>query len=179
MRTYKTEGIIIKRINVGEADRILTVFTRKGGKISIKASGVRRTSSRRSPHIELLNYSSFTLHAGYALPIATEVESHKDFSGIKENLTKVGFAYHLCELIDGLCAENQEHPLIFDLFKSTLEQLEREEDIAPIIHEFEVDLLTKLGFYNRIETTKIDPTGFIEQILERKLKSRKLLSRIS
>jgi len=54
MKSYKTEGIIIKRKNFGEADRILTIFTKNKGKISIVAKGVRKINSRRAPHIELL-----------------------------------------------------------------------------------------------------------------------------
>ena len=64
MRTHKTEGIIIKRRNYGEADRILTVFTKYNGKIQVKATGIRRIPSRRSAHVELLNYSVLNLYKG-------------------------------------------------------------------------------------------------------------------
>ena len=60
MRSFKTEGIVIKRRNFNEADRIITVFSKRNGKINIKASGVRKITSRRSPHLELLNYSIFS-----------------------------------------------------------------------------------------------------------------------
>lgn len=179
MRTFKTEGIVIRRINFGEADRILTVFTKKNGKIPVKALGVRRISSKRSPHTELLNFSNLTIHMGKGMPVLIEAQTVDDYSSVKENLTKVGFAYHLCELIDGLCAEGQEHPLIFDLFKQTLEKLSQDNDIVPIIHDFEVDLLTKLGFYSKIEASEnLNTTAFIEQLLERKLKSKKLLLKL-
>ena len=59
MRNFKTEGIIIKRRDYGEADRILTVMTREYGKLKIKAKGVRKITSRRSAHIELLNHTVF------------------------------------------------------------------------------------------------------------------------
>ncbi|MBI4096902.1 MAG: DNA repair protein RecO, partial [Candidatus Levybacteria bacterium] len=54
MRTFRTEGIIIKRKNFGEADRILTVFTKEYGKLQVKAKGIRRIPSRRSAHVELV-----------------------------------------------------------------------------------------------------------------------------
>lgn len=178
MRTYKTEGIIIKRRNFGEADRILTVFTKRFGKIQVKAVGVRRITSRRSPHVELLNFSSLSLHKGHGLPILTEAEAIADFSVIKENLTKVGFAYHICELINGLCPENQENRRVFYLLKDVLSQLEIEGDIVSIIHEFEIELLTTLGYYKPSwRPQSIDTTSFIESILERRLKSKRILSR--
>src|SRR5258708_113264 len=115
MRSYKTEGIIIKRRNIGEADSLLTVFTLDQGKIQIKAKGVRKITSKRSSHIELLNHTRLHLYKGYASPLLTEVQSIESFSNIKQDLKKVGIAYHICELIDGLCPENQEQRQIFFL----------------------------------------------------------------
>lgn len=180
MRTYKTEGIIIKRLNFGEADRILTIFTKRLGKVRIKAVGVRRITSRRSPHIELLNLSILTLYKGKSLPILTEAQTIEDFSAIKDSLIKVGFAYHICELIDGLCPENQEQRRVFFLLEDVLSRLEKEDDIVSAIHEFEVELLILLGYYKPSwRPQSIDTTSFIESILERRLKSKHLLPRFS
>ncbi|MDP3988452.1 MAG: DNA repair protein RecO [Candidatus Levybacteria bacterium] len=179
MRSFKTEGIVIKRRNFGEADRILTVFGKHSGKIQIKAGGVRRITSRRSGHIELLNHSMLSLYKGKSLPILTEAQTVDDFSSIKNNLTKIGFAYHICELIDGLCAENQENRDIFFLLKNTLDKLSKEDEIVFIIHEFEIELLTLLGFWPRNRPAQnLNTSVFIERILERKLKTKPLLSRL-
>ncbi|MCL5438567.1 MAG: DNA repair protein RecO [Patescibacteria group bacterium] len=178
MRTYKTEGIIIKRRNFSEADRILTVFTKIYGKIHVKAIGVRRITSRRSPHIELLNHSNISLYQGRSLPLLIEIEVIEDFSPIKDDLSKIGFAYHVCELIDGLCPENQENKIVFNLLRKTLVRLSDTEDIAPVIHEFEIDLLKNLGFYPRDKTSRnLNTILFIEQVMERKLKSRRIIPR--
>lgn len=180
MRTYKTEGIIIKRRNIGEADRLLTVFSKKNGKVHVKAVGVRKITSRRSPHTELLNLSRFTLYQGRGMPIVTEVETVIDFSPLKENLTKIGFAYHICELIDGLCPENQENNSVFTLLHNTLRRLAKEGDIDAIVHDFEIELLTLLGFWPKYRPThSLDTLFFIENILERKLKSKKILQKFS
>lgn len=176
MRSFKTEGIVIKRRDVGEADRIVTVFTKKYGKIQISAKGVRRITSRRSSHVELLNLSLLTLYKGKSLPILTEAEVLEDFSSIKENLIKVGFAYHICELIDGLCAENQENSKVYYLLREVLSRLSKGDDIAITIHNFEIELLSYLGFYSRHRMdSRFDTHSFIELILERKLRSKKIL----
>ncbi|MDP2649276.1 MAG: DNA repair protein RecO [bacterium] len=180
MKTFRTEAIIIKRRNFRELDKILTVFTKKRGKIQIKAAGVRKITSRRAPHIELLNYSILSLYEGKGWPILTEAVSIKDFSLIKKELIKVGFAYHLCELIDGLCPENQENRRVFHLLLETLQRLSEEENIAEIIHEFEIELLSILGFYKfSNSSSNFDTSSFIENILERKLKSKRLISKLS
>ena len=180
MRSFKTEGIVIRRRNYNEADRIITVFSKRNGKISIKATGVRRITSRRSPHIELLNYSVFSLYQGKNMPVLTEVESLENYSLLKKDLRRVGLAYHICELIDGLCAENQENTQIFDLLQNTLKKLSNEEDLSNLIYKFEIDLLTLLGFHTPTTATfRIDTQQVIENILERKLKTRQILHQLS
>src|SRR6185312_12554258 len=117
MRTHTVQAIILKRRNIGEADRILTVFTREQGKLQIKAKGVRKIASKRASHIEPLNKTSLTIYRGSGMPVLTEATSTEQFSDIKTDLSKVGFAYHICELIDGLCPENQENEAIFTLLE--------------------------------------------------------------
>lgn len=180
MRHYNVLGIVIKRRNVGEADRILTVFSQKNGKMQLRAPGVRKLTSRRASHIELCNLSTFTLYKGRSLPIVTEAQTIHDFSKLKEDLTKIGFAYHLCELIDGLCPENQENFAVFVLLKETLTRLANGGDIVSVIHEFEIELLTLLGFWPKNRSSQhVNTHRFIENILERRLRSKVILSRLS
>lgn len=180
MRSYKTEGIVVKRKNFGEADRILTIFTKKNGKIIVRAPGIRRINSRRSAHVELLNHSLLTIHKSHSLNILIEASVINDFSEIKDDLTKIGFAYHLCELIDGLCPENQENDEVLFLLEKSLKYLGEEEDIVSIIHEFEIKLLTILGFYKQsYPFEKIDTLSFIERLLERKLKAKQFLLKLN
>lgn len=174
MRAYKTEGIVIKRISLAEADRIITVYSQKFGKIKIKAKGVRRITSRRSSHIELLNHSVFSLYRGNSLPILTEVEALETFQDLKKDLKKIGLAYHICELVDSLCAENQENSRIFDLLKATLIQVSLMENEEIIVKKFELELLNLLGFYGIEEKEDFDAHSFIENILERKLKAKQI-----
>jgi hypothetical protein len=220
MRSFKLEGIIIKRRNYNDADRLLTVFTKEQGKITIKAPGVRKITSRRSSHIELLNHSLLNLHKGSGMPILTEAQTIDSFSIIKSDLAKVGDAYHLCELIDGLCPENQENNRVFFLLRNILTKLSQEfifqtndysglyslneysdhissyalglhdemqfnpllqsENFSLVMHEFEINLLTTLGYWNKSDrlSTGLDTHTFIENILERKLKSKKIFSKM-
>lgn len=177
MRHLKDEAIIIKRRNYGEADRLITVFTKRNGKFTIKASGVRKIQSRRSSHIELLNHANLAMYKAHSMPVLTEVTTINNFSEIKNDLSRVGFAYHLCELIDGLCPENQELGSVFDLFVETLNRLETDEVLVPVIHEFEVELLSQLGFWNK-DHANVDTHQYIESILERRLKSKHIFSKI-
>jgi len=203
MRSYKVEGIIIKRRNYGEADRIFTVMTRHQGKLHVKAAGIRKIPSRRSAHVELLNHAVLNLYRGRTYPILTEAQSIEDFYHLKNDMDTIGLAFHLCELIDGLCPENQEHPEVFDLLKDALTRLSYTchsnlisqdfttgpsqfgivKDAAStqsLIHNFEIELLSMLGYWNnaQVVSDRFDTHDFIEDILERKLKSRSIFSKL-
>jgi len=175
-RYYKTEAIIIKRINFGEADRILTILTKNYGKIRVKAPGVRKITSRRSSHIELLNLSLLTLYRSFriSMPIVTEAQTQEEFLPIKNNLQKIGLAYYICELIDRLCADNQENKKVFFLAKDALYELANDSGGLSLIDNFEKEFLIALGFLPRVHQLK-DKASFIENILERKLTTKRLL----
>jgi DNA repair protein RecO (recombination protein O) len=183
VRNLKTEGIIIKRRDFNEADRMITILTRDMGKISVKATGVKRITSRRASHIELLNHTKVSLYKKSQIPVLIEAQMINSFSEIKNSLEKTGFAYHICELIDGLCPEEQVQPEIFLLLKNTLNELslaDNTEEFLLIIHGFEIELLTLLGFWHKRpeESTELDTHQFIENIMERKLKSHRIFSKL-
>jgi len=180
MRSFRTEGIVIKRSNYSESDRIVTIFTKQNGKIKVKATGVRKIASRRSGHIELLNYCIFGLYQGKGMPTLTEVESKESFPLLKKDLKRIGLAYHVCELIDGLCAENQENPEIFMLLGQTLRKLSKEDNLAQAVYEFELELLRLLGFHKTsVPSVRVNTQELIENLLERRLKTRQILPQLS
>ena len=145
MRGLKAEGIILKRRNFGEADRILTVFTLQRGKISVLAKGVRRITSRRAGSIELLNRVSMYLYQGRGMPILTEAESMDVYPKLKEDLTLSTYAYHILELVDKLTAENQDNRILYEHLVQVLQRLSKNPRQI-LIRAFEAKILTNLGF---------------------------------
>src|SRR3989344_2421117 len=113
MRAFKTEGIILRRRDFGEADRILIVFSLTRGKISVLAKGVRRISSRRSGNVELLNRVSMFLYPGKNFLILTEAESLETYQKLKEDLTLSTYAYHIIEITNKITAEDQENRILY------------------------------------------------------------------
>jgi DNA repair protein RecO (recombination protein O) len=177
MRSFKTLAIVINRRNFGEADRILTVFSRDRGRIKIIAKGVRRIKSRRSSQIELLNLSILSI-SDHRMPILTEAENIKHFPILKSDLKKSGVAFYICELIDGLTGEHEQHPEVFDLLEETLGKLEQENNYKKLISEFEQNLLSSLGFWPREQLLMEENGGFIEEIMEKELKTKRILKDI-
>lgn len=181
MGTYKTEGIIIKRKNFGEADRILTIFSKNYGKISAIAKGVRKINSRRAPHLELFNQVSLLLSKGKNLDVITETQLITSFSNLKKDLKKVGLAFEACELVDQVTREGPTQEQVFNLLRMCLNDLNHlnSKGIEKVIDNFERQLLVILGFLPKNEVlSKIELSGFVEKIIEKKLKSRKMFSKV-
>ncbi len=145
MAGFKTEGIVLKRRNFGEADRILTVFSKDKGKIAVVAKGVRRITSRRAGNVELLNRVVIYLHQGKGMPILTEATSLDTYQKLKEDLTLSTYAYHIIELMDKLTAENQENGILYEHLVEVLKRLEKNPRQI-LIRAFEVKILSVLGF---------------------------------
>lgn len=158
MKAFKTEGIILKRKNFGEADRILTVFTLNRGKISIIAKGVRRITSRRAGNVELLNRVSMFLYPGKNFLILTEAESLDTFPKLKEDLTLSTYAYHIIELVDKLTAENQQNRILYGYFLEVLKKLEKNPRQI-LVRAFEVKILSLMGFANFQESLGLHLEG--------------------
>ncbi len=145
MRGIKVEGIILKRRNLGEADRILTVFTLQRGKITVLAKGVRRIHSRRAGNVELLNRVSLYLHQARTFLILTEAASLDTYQKLKEDLTLSTYAFHIIELVDKLTAENQENRSLYTELVEVLQRLSRKPRQI-LVRAFEVKILSNLGF---------------------------------
>lgn len=141
---YKTQGIILKRRNIGETDRILTVLTNRYGKISIIAKGIRKTLSKLGGHLELFYLTDFVIAEGKNLDIVTGAQIIKPFSNLRKDLRLTQKVYYLSELIDKLVNENVESKEIFDLFYNALEELDR-SDNPLLLRYFELQILSHLG----------------------------------
>lgn len=145
MRAFKTEGIVLKRRDFGEADRILIVFTLTRGKISVVAKGVRRITSRRAGNVELLNRVTMFLYPGKNFYTLTEATAINTYQKLKEDLTLSTYAYHILELVDKLTVEDQVNRVLYELLVRVLERLSANPRQI-WVRAFEVKVLSNLGF---------------------------------
>lgn len=182
MRLYKTEGIVIKKTNFGEADRILTVLTPQYGKIKVLAKGVRKINSRRSGHLELFHKSTLGLYEGKTFDIVIEAVRVPGYSFLERELVSISYAFYVCEIVDLLVPELQEQTEVFYLIESCLAKLaEAKKPVAcdSIVSQTTVDLLQMLGY---LSAERQIPFGslhsYIESITERKLKTPQFIQKI-
>jgi len=146
IRLYRTEAIVLRRHDVGEADRLLTLYTFDRGKIAAIAKGVRRIASRKSGHLELFTHTALLLAQGRNLDVVTQAETIQPFRRVREDLIRTTYAYHVAELSDRLTPEGVANPAAFELLRDMLAALEDAEDPSLAARFFEVRLLGLLGY---------------------------------
>ncbi|MGD0352979.1 MAG: DNA repair protein RecO [Dehalococcoidia bacterium] len=150
-KTYQTEAIIIKRIKLGEADRILTLYTPELGKLKAVAKGTRRPKSKLGGHVELLTHSRLMLARGRNLDIITQAQTIDNFLPIKDDLEGISRGLYIAELVDSFTGEHIEDRQLFDLLLETLKQLSQSKDYEPILRYFELHLLDHLGYRPQLQ----------------------------
>lgn len=174
--SFTTRAIILKRRNVGETDRLLTLFTREAGRMTVRAKGVRAATSKRGAHIELFNTVKAQIIEGRGMPILAQTEIISDRSALKTDIKLLRIAYHIVEVVDRLTADRQPQTEVYELLERALSSVNlstwKEED--RLVAAFEAKLLTMLGFGVPYRTPD-EIHRYIEELIDAHLKSRKIL----
>lgn len=177
-RSYKDEGIVLKRINVGEADKIVSVFTKRHGKLRLMAKGVRKTKSRKAGSLEPFNQVQLQIAKGRNLDLITETQIINPHRSWRKNLLLVTVGYYFCELVDKLTADSQVHPVVYQQLTTALDQIET-VNLKIYVRNFEEQLLDELGFGipDEIRRQEGSLKTYIEEITERSINSPKLVKK--
>lgn len=150
-RTYQTEAIIIKKTRLGEADRILTLYTPEMGKIQAVAKGVRRPRSKLAGHLELLTHSLVSLAHGRNLDTVIGSQTIDSFLPLKSDLRLTSYALYTTELINHFTVEHSENVPLFRSLLEAMQQLCRATDNELVLRYFEMSLLNEVGYRPQLQ----------------------------
>jgi DNA repair protein RecO (recombination protein O) len=145
-RVYKTQAIVLRQRKLGEADKIVTLYTSHQGKLDAVAKGVRRTKSRLAGHLEPLTHGTYLLAEGRDLDIVTQAETVDAYPALREDLERLSRGLYCAELVDRLTPERSEGNPIFRLLAETLGHLNSMADFELAPRRFELRLLGELGY---------------------------------
>jgi DNA repair protein RecO (recombination protein O) len=145
-RLYRTDCIIIRRIDLGEADRVLTLYTPRRGKLRAIAKGVRRPESHLGGNLELFVQANVLLAKGRDLDIVTQAEMLDAFKGMRSDLVRLQAAFYFGELLDGLAAEELPNEPAYALLRDCLAALAAGADPAALARFYEFRLLGLMGY---------------------------------
>lgn len=145
-RSIKVDAVILRHSDYGEADRLLTLFTREAGKLRAIAKGVRKMQSRKAGHLEPFTQVTLLLAQGHDLWIVTQAEATELFQPLRESLPLIGYAGYVVELLDRFTYEEGQNWQLFQLLVETLKRLASEPDPFVPVHYYEMRLLDLMGF---------------------------------
>jgi DNA repair protein RecO (recombination protein O) len=146
-RSFRLEAVVLRHSDWGEADRLLTLFTRQRGKVRAIAKGARKVRSRKAGHLEPFTRVTLQLARGRDLLIVTQAETIDAYQPLREDLLRTGYAAYVVELLDRFTYEEEsENQAIFRLLTETLSRVASEPDPWLAIRYYEMRLLDHLGF---------------------------------
>ncbi|MCS6906868.1 MAG: DNA repair protein RecO [Anaerolineales bacterium] len=145
-RTFRVEGVVLRHLDWGEADRLVMLFARDRGKLQALAKGVRKARSRKAGHLEPFNRVSLLLARGRDLPLITQAETLTSYPVFHEDLLRMGYGAYVLELIDRFAVEGEANVALYQLLVETLERLGCSSEPFFELRYFEVKLLDQVGF---------------------------------
>jgi len=123
----KTDALVLRETAYQEADKLLTLLTRDGSRLTARARGVRSRSSRIKSACQLLAYAEFTLQERAGRYTVTETELHEAFPGIRSDLEKLSLASYLAQLGETLSDADAANPELTRLLLYALDTLSRSD----------------------------------------------------
>lgn len=145
-RTFRLQALVLHHLDWGEADRLITLFSREEGKRRAVAKGVRKLRSRKSGHLEPFSQVNLLLARGKDLPIITQVETVESFSALREDLRLLGYASYIVELVDRFTIEEDPNPEVYQLIVHTLQRLSQGAEAGFEARYFDLQFLNAMGF---------------------------------
>lgn len=145
MKLYKVQAVVLKSVNIRDADMLLTLFTMEKGKIKVMAYGACKPTSRKRGAVQPFSHSRFLLRRGNGPDTVSQCELIEMFPELRCRLDKIGYATYLSELVDGMTAQGEPAEAVFALLLEGLRRL-GDADHRLLARAFEIKLLSMLGY---------------------------------
>jgi len=145
-RSYHCEALILKHAPFGEADLLVTFFTRERGKVRAVARGARRSNSKLVGHLEPLTQVSLSLAQGRGgLDHVSQAQLMESFAPLKDDLEAITKGFYLAELVDGFGSEAHQNQPLYNLALATLDAIGQDPESELPLRFFELRLLKVSG----------------------------------
>jgi len=142
---YRTEGIVLRTRNLGEADKIVTLYTKTNGKVVAVARGARRIRNRLLGPTQVFTQGRYLIFTGKTLDTLSQGEIVNSFQDLREDLDKMAATMYLSELVDVLIEPGEASLEIYSLLLNTLKMLSQKQ-INYALRVFELRFAKHLGY---------------------------------
>jgi len=150
-RSYRAQGVVLRHVEVGEADRILSFYTLEYGKVQAIAKGIRKMRSRKAGHLEPFSRVELMLAKGRNLDVITQAEAQSTYENLRADLKLIAYAAYVVELLDRFTYEEGENRPLYNLLVNTLARLDEGSPAQTAVHYYEVQLMDLLGFKPQLQ----------------------------
>ena len=147
---YRDEGVVLRTIKLGEADRIVTIFTLGHGKVRAVAKGVRKTTSKFGARLEPTTRIALQCYRGRELDVVTQAESLETYRILREQYTLFTHAIPMLEAVDRVAQEHEPNAGVYRMLTGALRTL-AERRSAVVTPAFFWKLLSLEGFHPMLE----------------------------
>ena len=159
-RTYRTEAVVLRSFRLGEADRVLHVYTAERGRVGAVAKGIRRTKSRFGARLEPLSHVELMLHQGSGeLQTVTGADLRASHHETREDPYRLAVGLIGAEAMLRLFTEQEANERAFTALTRFLDQLDAIPSRTPappaldsLVLSFQLKLLWVSGYMPHLES---------------------------
>jgi DNA repair protein RecO (recombination protein O) len=148
---YKLEGIVIRSMDYGENNKIIGVYTRHNGKMSIMVRGAKKMNSRFTSVTQLFTHGVFDLYKTSSMGTLNQSDTLESHRKLRENLHMSAYSAYVVELIDRIVPEFDPNEMMFEQLKASLEAIESNKDPAIVLHIMEMKMLAISGYLPQLD----------------------------
>ena len=144
---YRAEGIVIRSMDYGEGNKIITLCTEKSGKVGVLVRGAKKVKSRHAALTQLFTYGEYVFFRnGTGLGTLNAGEIIESHHLLREDLMKAAYSSYACELLDRVLQDEETGAFWFHQLKACLGALDEGKDPQIIIHLYEMKILQAAGY---------------------------------
>jgi DNA repair protein RecO (recombination protein O) len=147
---YRDQGVVLRTIKLGEADRIVSLMTQAHGKVRAVAKGVRKTKSKFGARLEPTSHIALQCYRGRELDVVTQVETVDAFRVLRERYVLLTHAVTMLEAVDQVAQEHEPNPALYRMLVGALRTLAQRP--SPVVTPaFLWKLLSLEGFHPMLD----------------------------
>ncbi len=145
-RVFRTEAVVLRRLDLGEADRLVVAYSPDHGKMRLVAKGVRRPRSRKAGHLEPFTRVRLLIARGRDLDLITQAESLETFAALRRDLERLSEASYVVELLDRFTLDESASRPAYGLLLEALQRLADGRLPQAVLRFYELRLLEEMGY---------------------------------
>jgi DNA repair protein RecO (recombination protein O) len=148
---FRAEGIVIRSMDYGEGHKIITLFTKDTGKISVMARGAKKLKSRHTSVSQLFTHGEYALFKSSGMASLNQGEVIDSNHRLREDLHLAAYSAYLVEIVDRTMPDEEPNGMVFEQLKAGLTAIESGKDAMIVLHIMEMKMLALSGYLPQLD----------------------------